>query len=273
MSVGANRKRWCMMRYADKAWEVFGKEDPYWAVLTHEKYRRDKLNSSTLKEFFDSGEKDVHSFLDIIERHISPGFKPSTSLDFGSGVGRLTIPLARISKKVIGMDTSRAMIEEARANCIAQGISNAVFLKSDENLSNINIPFDLVISYIAFQHICPERGYIILDNILDLLNSGGVGALHFTYSLNHPYLKLKSQHLYSLYTLIKRMLRFRIFNMIYSKINGMGLRINPIMDMHAYNLNKVLKIFQERGCSNIHSVFTDHGGWLGIIIFFQKKLV
>ena len=42
--------------------------------------------------------------------------------------------------------------------------------------------FDLVHSFIVFQHIPIARGEVILRELIDLIADGGVGAIHFTFS-------------------------------------------------------------------------------------------
>lgn len=43
----------------DKDWEKFGKNDPYFGVVTHETFSGNKLDDKQLESFFNSG-KRVH---------------------------------------------------------------------------------------------------------------------------------------------------------------------------------------------------------------------
>jgi hypothetical protein len=48
---------------SDKAWEILGKTDPYWSVLSCDKYHIENLNSESLDEFFQSGRRHIENVL------------------------------------------------------------------------------------------------------------------------------------------------------------------------------------------------------------------
>ena len=50
------------------------------------------------------------------------------------------------------------------------------------------------------------------------------------------------------------------------------LGADPEMQMNAYHMNEVLFLIQRAGVRRFHAELTDHGGELGVIIFFQKSL-
>jgi hypothetical protein len=54
------------------------------------------------------------------------------------------IPLAERCREVTGVDVSPAMLEEARRNCEAAGVSQVRLIRSDDNLSAIGEEFDFV---------------------------------------------------------------------------------------------------------------------------------
>ena len=87
--------------------------------------------------------------------------------------GRLLLPLARISRHVVGVDVSDAMLREARKHCDARGITNVELVGSDDRLSRVQGSFDFVHSWIVFQHIAPRRGTAILEEVLARLERGG----------------------------------------------------------------------------------------------------
>ncbi len=74
-------------------------------------------------------------------------------LDIGCGLGRVLKPMAARARSVTGIDVSKEMIEASKARL--QGISNAETLEgSGVDLTGLSpASFDLVYSYVAFQHM------------------------------------------------------------------------------------------------------------------------
>src|SRR5262245_22540836 len=60
---------------SDKDWIQLSIEDPYFAVLTDEKFRRENLNDDSLKEFFESGEKYIDHILSAVHTYLDSGFQ------------------------------------------------------------------------------------------------------------------------------------------------------------------------------------------------------
>jgi SAM-dependent methyltransferase len=257
ISIGNEMRR----NGSDKDWREFGKEDPYFAVVTDERFRRANLNEAALSEFFKSGERDIELVLKTIHLRLDPAFRPRRSLEFGCGVGRLLIPLAAISDNVTGLDVSPHMLQEAKRNCDDRGLTNVDFAITEDSLSTVSGRFDFILSYTVFQHIPCQRGKILLCNLVDLLQENGIGVLHFTYQT------LASRISLFLYRL-RRSVRLvhKILNVVWHEDFNY-----PLMQMNDYNLNELLFILQEAGCDHCYVSFTRHAKHLGVIIFFQKK--
>jgi len=257
----------------DAVWEWFGKNQPYFGVLVDPKYRNEQLNEEAKKDFFATGKKHVDFVLQTIKEHFESNFSAKRALDFGCGVGRLTIPLSTACKEVVGVDASPSMLQEATKNAKEMGAKNIQFLLADDNLSTLGSEgFDFINSFIVFQHIPLDRGYHLLRRLLSLLNEGGIGALHITYSTPPPdcAFTLRSKHGFVWY------LRYRSYlvNGIMNLVEGNSFdRPLPIMQMNEYNLNAIHKLLYENECREAYSRFTDHGGALGVCLFFRKKSV
>ena len=168
----------------DIEWEKWGMKDPYYAVLTHEKFRSSRLTAEARHEFFESGRNDINHVLETCRRYFNPEFSPKSVLDFGCGVGRLLMPLAKIADHAVGLDVSEAMLQEALRNCEQNSVRNVAVYKSDDTLSSLSGSFDLIHSYIVLQHIPVERGRRIFHNLLTHLNEGGICAIQLTYFNN-----------------------------------------------------------------------------------------
>jgi 2-polyprenyl-3-methyl-5-hydroxy-6-metoxy-1,4-benzoquinol methylase len=169
------------LRDTDGDWKQIAEQNPYWGVLSAEKFKGHELGEPELKEFYQSGHIFVQNLLAFIRAHIAPGFSPTRSLDFGCGVGRLLGPFARISKQAVGVDVAPSMLEIAERNLKAMGIDNVQYVLSDDSLSRVEGDFDLVNSFIVLQHIPPVRGYQILQALLTKVRKGGCASFQLTY--------------------------------------------------------------------------------------------
>lgn len=243
----------------EKNWESIAKSNPYYAVVTFDKFSSENINAATLENFFDSGEKYVESIWQEIESNFVPEFRPRKALDFGCGVGRLTIPIAQRSEAAIGVDISENMLKEARQNSEKFGVKNINFVKGDNQLSKISGEFDFVHSFIVFQHIKPKIGEAIFEKLVKNLADEGIGVLHFTYSDN---LFSAAQKL--------RIKLYRDFRWIYQLRNLIRRRSEPFIQMYLYDLNRLLVILQENDCHKCQIRFSHHGNE-GALLFFQKR--
>lgn len=246
----------------DKEWEKFGKEDPYYGVIAHVKFRKTNLTDENKEELFKSGFDYINDILGKIRLHIDQTFTIKKALDFGCGVGRLIIPLANVAEEVTGVDVSESMLNEARKNCEARSLNKVVLVKSDDGLSLLNGKYDFIHSVIVFQHIPVKRGEQIFENLLSHLEDEGVCVVHFTYAKSHKTNKLVSL----LWKCIP--LSGNLINLI------RGRRFfSPQMQMNTYDINHLFLTIQNAGVRSCYTEFTNHGGELGIVVYFKKPVM
>lgn len=249
---------------SDQHWERFGRQDPYFGVLASEKFHRETLTPEAITEFFASGERRVGAALATIQRHFDPDFHPACCLDFGCGVGRLVIPLAKRFPHVVGVDISLSMLREAAQNCAQRGVENVQFVQSDDRLSKVEGKFDFIYSDIVFQHIPRPRGEKIVARLIDLLNDGGVAALSLPYSANAP--------------LMTRCLRWaqKSVPLVHSIVNlTRGRRFDyPLMQSNIYQPDRIFRLLEEQGVREVYLRFNGHNrnpyNHLGLMVFAQK---
>jgi SAM-dependent methyltransferase len=160
---------------SDNDWRRWGETEPYFGVLADPRFRQDSI-AENRKEFFELGRLTVEERLATAEQHFG-SFGRHRALDFGCGVGRLSIPLSSHFGDVLGLDISPAMLAEARANADQAVVGNLRFALADDGLSQIDGPFDFVISCMVFQHIPVRRGMHIIKRLLDQVGPGGVASL------------------------------------------------------------------------------------------------
>ncbi|MEO6597734.1 MAG: class I SAM-dependent methyltransferase, partial [Planctomycetota bacterium] len=146
----------------DAEWQRWGENDPYFGVITNERFRRHNLTPEVLAEFFESGRTHTAHVLRVCHRQLHPKFSPQRVLDFGCGVGRVLLGLAEKVPEAVGVDVSPAMLDEARRNCEERGVGNVTLALSDDELSAVEGSFDLIHSVLVFQHIDPSRGHALV---------------------------------------------------------------------------------------------------------------
>jgi 2-polyprenyl-3-methyl-5-hydroxy-6-metoxy-1,4-benzoquinol methylase len=245
---------------SDFSWAEWGKQNPYYAVLTEEKFRQQNLTDALKSEFFESGRIHIERVLRTAETQFgTPSFRKS-ALDFGCGVGRLVIPLAQIFGRVTGVDVSPAMLEEARANCKRHQIKNVDLVFSDDALSRVKGQFDFIHSCFVLQHIPVHRGEQILRQLLEMLSLGGILAVQFPLARRASIVR-KSVHF----------LRRNIAP-ISSLVNVFqGKHWNePFMQMNPYNMNRVLDVFAGNQTNEAFLELREEGSFLSAYVLAKK---
>ena len=248
------------MSNSDVDWKNWGKQDPYYGVLAHPKFRRSELNEDSLQEFFETGRTHVEHVLGVVSQRLCPGLEPSRVLDYGCGVGRLIVPFAERCEHVTGIDVSADMLNEAAKNAEQRGLAN-VQLVAAENLDSIpDASFDFIHSFIVFQHIPTKRGEIIFRKLLQKLKPRGSGAIHFTYTRH------ASRLVRLAYEIRKRSTLFhRTMNLVQKRPIS-----DPVMQGNSYSLQHIFDILFAEGCGSVYTEFTKHNNVVGLMIYFEK---
>lgn len=160
-------------------WTTFGKTEPFWAVLTREKFKKENLNEAELIQFYDTGKNDISYFEEILNQHQCT-FTDKTVLEFGCGVGRLTKPCSDICKKIYGLDISQPYLDIAKQN-VPNG---EFFLVNDFNkLPVLPSNPDVIYSLITLQHNRPILMKLYIFLLLKVLNKSGIALLHIPYKI------------------------------------------------------------------------------------------
>jgi SAM-dependent methyltransferase len=157
------------------AWDVLAEANAMWASCTSGKRRLvwDK------QAFMLTGAREVAW---IMAHAHGIGAVPDVvecALDFGCGPGRLIEALAAIAPEVIGVDTSHAMLELARAN--HQGRQAVTFTSDIDEVATASI--DVAYSTFVLQHLHEAARRSALSAISRTLRVGGVFIFQFPH---HP---------------------------------------------------------------------------------------
>jgi 2-polyprenyl-3-methyl-5-hydroxy-6-metoxy-1,4-benzoquinol methylase len=250
------------MSSTDKDWEKWGADNPFHGVLSDDKFLDKDIDKQAVKEFYNSGKADIDGVIKIISQ-INGGKPPKfkKAVDFGCGVGRLTVPLAAHAAKTVGIDVSPSMIKVAARHTPKPLKSKIKYVVSGGG-SSLSLPrgYDLVHSFIVLQHIPPKRGEKFIKKMLGGLDDGGYAALHITIGRRAT----GSQKTVT-------WLRDKLPPVHYAANAAKGRPVlTPRMRMHYYDLKRIVEIFNQHGFNSIDLSFTDHGGYLGVMIIGQK---
>jgi SAM-dependent methyltransferase len=235
------------MDRAVRDWNTLGETEPFFAVLTDERFLCARMSDDDREAFFASGEADVANVFGLIARS---DFAPKSALDFGCGVGRLTRALTKRVERVAGVDAAESMLRIARQN-----VPEATF-----SLTIPDATFDMILSLIVFQHIPIRRGEAILDELLGRLKTGGVAVLHFTFRRPGSSLRRMARVVRARVPLVHRIAQ-----------RGRGERAMPYMQMNEYDIDRVLAIMRRHGCGEPRLVPTNHGGIEGAIVIAERR--
>lgn len=156
-----------------KNWESLAKSDPMWAILSDP---AKKGNKWEIGEFLETGVREIEQQMKYLEQNYS--FKDrATALDFGCGIGRLTLPLANYFDSVFGVDISDRMIhiadqlKENRRNTYKGQIT--YILNKSNSIPFQENKFDLIYSRIVLQHLNKYNALLYISEFMRVLKRGG----------------------------------------------------------------------------------------------------
>ncbi|MFB0564643.1 MAG: methyltransferase domain-containing protein [Candidatus Aminicenantaceae bacterium] len=151
-------------------WEKHARHDPLWAILS---YPQQKGRKWQMAHFFRTGEMEIDCLVGQMTKLRKPAERVR-ALDFGCGVGRLSQPLCRYFREVIGVDISPTMI--SLANALNQYGEQCRYIQNDrDNLSMLpDDSIDLVYSNIVLQHIPPYTAKEYIREFLRIAKADGI---------------------------------------------------------------------------------------------------
>lgn len=162
-----------MLEGVAQSWRQYGETEPHWSVLTSEAFRPDAIDAN-LEVFYKSGDINLARLRGFLLRNGAQFDRLKTALDFGCGVGRVTLALAKQFQHVTGIDISPAHIRHAKERTAATGVNNVGFvpIASVGDLDKIGC-FDVVYSGIVLQHNPPPIIAALLRKLMAAVLPGG----------------------------------------------------------------------------------------------------
>jgi len=155
------------------AWEHMGDERAHYSVLSSEDYMPEKLDTS-IDVFWQSGEIEAAQAIRALDLYGSSQLAKKVCVEYGCGVGRVTVNLARHFKLVHAYDISRNHLEYARARAKEVGASNIEFHECASDFRVALEPCDFFYSAIVLQHNPPPVIMELIRIALTALKPGGL---------------------------------------------------------------------------------------------------
>jgi SAM-dependent methyltransferase len=154
-------------------WEHLGTEKAHWSVLSADSFLPEKLHES-IESFWASGQAEVAQAIYILSQFGCGQFEQKVCAEFGCGVGRLTVSLAKIFKVVHAYDISRTHLAHAVARAREVGANNIEFHECASDYKFAIEPCDFFYSVIALQHSPPPVIATLIRSALKALKPGGI---------------------------------------------------------------------------------------------------
>lgn len=126
----------------------------------------------------------------VIVKQVRPELRNSKSkslLDYGSGTGLISLELSDLVDSILLVDSSKQMLEVAKAKISHKGITNSKVLYSDFTQETPELKADIILMSLVLLHIPDTKK--ILQELYNILNNGGkLIVIDFDKNdkINHP---------------------------------------------------------------------------------------
>jgi SAM-dependent methyltransferase len=237
--------------------ERFIAREPYFSVLADARYLSANRTAEGEQQFFDSGESDVAQLYEIARERVLYAFHPRRVLEYGCGIGRLAIPLARRAEHVTAVDVSSAMLGAGREK--ARGISNLEFLAVDEFRAS-RARFDLITCYLLLQRLPQGQGMALIRELVDRLDPGGLLVAQVPFHRSSP-----------MWVDATRWLRRAVPGV--NALANLARRKpvdTPLFGSETYDIEEITAILRASGCVDPYLVFDKLGDADGVVLYARK---
>ena len=242
-------------------WEQFAAREPHFAVLTAPRFLQANLTPAHEREFFASGEATVGWMLNVIDAALVPEFAPMTMLEYGCGIGRLALPLARRPGSVTAVDRSPAMLLRARQEAERHQLQHISF-ETPEALFERPRAFDLVVCYHVLQRLPRHDAIPLVRRLCELIAPGGVGVFQWPYRA-HDALPVRAS----------RWVREHVplVNTAVNTARGKPAG-DPFIPTHVFDLPEMIAVFDDPAFRATHVALEHHEGLDYAILFAERRL-
>ena len=152
-----------------RQWEAHGRRNAHAAILTPSTNQPEWDEA----EFLETGRSHVARLMHEADSLV-PHRQRRRALDFGCGIGRLTVAFADYYGEVIGVDIASSMVDKARRRNPAP---DRIRYEHNTDPDLLRFPsggFDLVCSWIVLQHMPPSLIRAYIADLVRLVAPGGL---------------------------------------------------------------------------------------------------
>lgn len=172
------------------AWEHMGDEKAHFSVLSNDDYMPDKLDDS-IDFFWRSGEIEAAQAIRALDLYGSGNLAKKVCVEYGCGVGRVTVNLAKHFKQVHAYDISRNHLEHALARAKEVAANNIEFHECANDFRVALERCDFFYSVIVLQHNPPPVIMELIRIALTALKPGGIAMFQVPTHINDYRFDLK----------------------------------------------------------------------------------
>jgi SAM-dependent methyltransferase len=173
-----------------KTWTRLGEDEPYWSVLTNSRWKTDQMTRANAEvEFYQTGRASLVRLEHWFARNHTEVPASGTCVEYGCGVGRCTMWLAKRFRHLVAFDISQPHLDRAREQANAEGLKNIEFVlvRSESDLGLMK-DAALFYSIIVLQHNPPPLIQSILNQAFQQLRPGGIAYFQVpTYGMGYQF--------------------------------------------------------------------------------------
>jgi SAM-dependent methyltransferase len=156
-----------------EAWAHLGLKQPHFSVLADKQFLPNSL-SENIEHFWASGQMELAIIQSMLVRHGVSSLASKACVEFGCGVGRVTLALAPHCLFVHGYDISEGHLDHAKKRAAILDIQNCQFVLCSDTALEEMLPCDFFYSRLVFQHNPPPVIYQLIMRALRALNPDGI---------------------------------------------------------------------------------------------------
>ena len=179
-------------------WTKLGNEKPHWSVLSSPIFQQE-LTPELEDRFYQTGTTELAEVEALLARAGRSLSDISRIVEYGCGLGRMTLQFGKHVSSVLGLDISTSHLALARDMAERLGSDNVSFETAELPDFGMTENFDFWYSRIVLQHNPPPLIKAILTQALDMLSPGGIAIFQVPthavgYSFDLPqYLRSKDE--------------------------------------------------------------------------------